>query len=48
VPWSFLRSALFSRQLAGQRAERDAGIGERGHLDLLARPGQRLDVLVSP
>jgi hypothetical protein len=47
VPWSFLRSA-FSRRLAGQRAKRVAGIGQRSRLDGLARVGQRLDVLVSP
>jgi hypothetical protein len=46
VPWSFLRSA-FSRRLADQRAKRVAAIGQRSHLDGLARAGQRLDVLVS-
>jgi hypothetical protein len=36
------------RQLAGQRAKRGGRDRQRSHLDGLARPGQRLDVLVSP
>ena len=38
----------FSRELAGQRAKRGGRDRQRSHLDGLARPGQRLDVLVSP
>jgi hypothetical protein len=40
--------SLFSRELAGQRAKRGGRERQRSHLDGLARPGQRLDVLVSP